>query len=120
MKYKTPILLFVLTIVFAIVVMTVFRKNEFSDLDTREKCEEPERVAHACNGDKDCCAIWNDGFCLRGKSNGIECKEVRKPIATIFAVLLLGTFAAFVITLLMTVFGKKEHRYSKHSTESPQ
>jgi hypothetical protein len=102
MKYLLPILLLLLAIL-SIVAGTMYYRHEniFSHIKTAADCSDKTKLPASCQNDPNCCAIWNDGECLKGKVSGTNCESKTSPVTLSLYILAFVLFGSFVVTLIM-------------------
>lgn len=104
MHYLYPILLFLLSVLLFVGTYFAFRKDIYPHIKHKKDCTLP----NVCNSnDKNCCAIWTDGYCRKAKlsKNGV-CESKGDILPASLMILGMISFVAFIVALVMYVKNK--------------
>jgi hypothetical protein len=107
MNYIIPAILFVLSIAFFVGAVMWAKKYEFGHLDSKSKCNDVARVKKACDNDKNCCSIWDNGVCRKGTVKNNQCVSKGRVGPLILGILGIVLFISFFVTFMMAIFRHK-------------
>jgi hypothetical protein len=102
MKKDYIIASILLTITIAcVVLMVVFVDRDYiHNVKNKNDCEDKSKLPDSCKNDKNCCGIWNDGYCRKGTIKGDSCNSKGDNIPLVFLVVSILCFIAFVFFLI--------------------
>lgn len=104
MKYLTPVLLLLFSIVALVAGTMIFEhSNVFSHIKTAADCSDKSKLPMKCQNDPKCCAIWHNGMCLQGSVDGDACVSKSTALPLLLYILALGLFVSFIVTLVMKI-----------------
>jgi len=96
MLNKRPLLYLVGMLLSSVGLVLLAQRDTVEQADNEAKCD---MYSMDCSSKgKDCCGIWNNGVCMRGKSDGYFCKENK-----MLGVGILVLFVLWVVFLLLFV-----------------
>jgi len=99
-KWLLPISFLLLSIGIMIGAVFVLRKDEFPDVNNKSDCEDPSKtkLPKSCQQDSNCCAIWQNGVCRKGKkSDNNTCESKGDPIPLLLIILSIALFITFIV-----------------------
>ena len=104
LSYWVPVIFLLASIISWVGAVLWLDKYSVKNISDQEKCIGPDAQNKYCGQDKNCCLIWDNGTCVKGKSDGngvcVGGGHVGPLILAIIGIIL---FITFIVTLVMAI-----------------
>lgn len=101
-KLVIPVILLLVSVGAMVGAVFALRKDEFPDVKNEADCIDPlkKKLPKSCQTDPNCCTIWQNGMCRKGKIKGLKCQSEGDLLPFILLLLAVGFFIAFIVYLV--------------------
>lgn len=105
MHWVVPVVLLLVSILTLIIGVILYDKTSYGLIDKKD-CDDPTKWQKTCGQEKECCTVWDDDICNKGKMKDKKCVSSTKTVTKVLIVTGSLLFVSAIVTFILVMISR--------------